>query len=66
MFVCCYLNFTKNISVDESKTTMKTDFEITNLGMMKYFIDIEVNQSEHDIFICQNNYAKGILKGLVR
>jgi len=55
MFVCCYLIFTKNISVDESKTTMKTDFEITNLGMMKYFLDIEVNQSEHDIFICQNN-----------
>ena len=41
---------------------MKTEFEIKDLGMMKYFLGIEVNQSEDDIFICQTKYAKDILK----
>jgi hypothetical protein len=30
--------------------------------MMKYFLGIEINQSEDGIFICQNKYAKDILK----
>ena len=48
--------------MDDFKTTMKTMFEMTNLGMMKYFLGIKVNQSEDGIFICQTKYAKDILK----
>jgi hypothetical protein len=65
LIVCLYVDdliFTGNISVDEFKTTMKTEFEMTDLGMMKYFLGIEVNQSEDGIFICQTKYAKDILK----
>ena len=65
LIVCLYVDdliLTRNISVDEFKKTMKTDFEMTDLGMMKYFLGIEVNQSEDGIFICQNKYAKDILK----
>ena len=30
--------------------------------MMKYFLGIEVIQSEDGIFICQSKYAKDVLK----
>jgi hypothetical protein len=63
--VCLYVDdliFTGNLSVDEFNTTMKTKFEVTHLGMMKYFPGIEVNQSKDSIFICQTKYAKDILK----
>jgi len=35
---------------------------MTDLGLMKYFLGIEVEQSEKGIFICQNKYAKELLK----
>ena len=45
------LIFTRDLSVDELKKAMKTEFEMTNLGMMKYFLGIEVTQSKDGIFI---------------
>jgi hypothetical protein len=65
LILCLYVDdliFTGNISVYEFKTVLKTEFEMTNLVMMKYFLGIEVNQSEDGIFICQNKYANDILK----
>jgi hypothetical protein len=65
LIVCLYVDdliFTRNIAVDEFKSSMKTEFEMVDLGMMKYFLGIEVKQSEDGIFICQNKYAKDILK----
>jgi len=29
-----------------------------NLGLLNYFIGIEIKQSENDVFICQEKYAK--------
>ena len=37
---------------------MKIEFEMIDLGLMKYFLGIEVEQSDNDIFICQQNYDK--------
>ncbi|XP_058009645.1 uncharacterized mitochondrial protein AtMg00810-like [Hevea brasiliensis] len=37
-------------------------FEITNLGLMSYFLGIEIKQKENEVFISQNKYAKEILK----
>jgi hypothetical protein len=65
LIVCLYVDdliFTENISIDEFKTAMKTQPEMTYLGMMKYFLGIEVNQSKDGIFICQNMYENDILK----
>ena len=51
------LIFTGDRSVDEFKEAMKTGFEMTDLGLMKYFLGIEVTQSEDGIFICLSKYA---------
>ena len=55
LIVCLYVDdliFTRDLSVDEFKKAMKTEFEMTDLEMMKYFLGIEVIQSEDGIFIC--------------
>jgi len=35
---------------------------MTNVGLMAYFLGIEVEQTDNDSFISQKKYAKGILK----
>ena len=65
MIVCLYVDdliFTGDLSVDEFKKSMKTEFEMIDLGMMKYFLGIKVNQSEDVIFIYQTKYANDVLK----
>jgi hypothetical protein len=41
---------------------MQSEFEMTDLGIMKYFLGIEVHQSANGIFFCQQKYAADILK----
>jgi len=41
---------------------MMQAFEMTDLGLMTYFLGIEIKQNENDVFICQRKYAKEILK----
>ena len=41
---------------------MKSEFEMTDLGLMMFFLGIEVQQSESGIFISQTKYASEILK----
>ena len=56
MIVCLYVDdliFTGDLSVDDFKAAMKTKFEMIDLGMMKYFLGIEVDLSDDGIFICQ-------------
>jgi hypothetical protein len=38
---------------EEFKKSMKTEFNITDLGRMKYFLGIEVLQKADGIFITQ-------------
>lgn len=40
---------------------MQKQFEMTDLGKMKFFLGIEVTQNELGIIICQSKYAKEIL-----
>jgi hypothetical protein len=65
LIVCLYVDdliFTGDLSVDDFKNAMKTKFEMNDLGLMKYFLGIEVDQSDDGIFICQTNYANEVLK----
>jgi len=41
---------------------MKMVFEMTDLGLMTYFLGMEIKQSQDEVFICQKKYAKEILK----
>ncbi|XP_028236729.1 uncharacterized protein LOC114416049 [Glycine soja] len=45
----------------EFKEDMKT-FEMTDLGLMSYFLGIEVSQRNEGIFISQKKYTEGLLK----
>jgi hypothetical protein len=48
--------------IHEFKQSMMKEFAMTDLGKMKYFLGIEVIQSEKGIFIHQQKYAAEILK----
>ena len=48
--------------IDEFKLEMMKVFEMTNLGLMTYFLGKEIKQSQDEVFICQKKYAKEILK----
>ena len=37
---------------------MEIEFEMTDFGLMKYFLGVEVEQSNNGIFICQQKYDK--------
>jgi hypothetical protein len=54
--------FTKNFGIKEFKPTMKDEFEMTDLGLMRNFMGIEVHHSKAGIFISQYKYAHEILK----
>ena len=53
--VCIYVDDminTSNLMFEYFKTIMKNEFEMTNLGLMKYFLGLEVTQTAQGIFIC--------------
>ena len=67
LIVCLYVDdliFTGNNSemISKFKRKMAAEFEMTDIGLMSYYLGIEVKQSDDGIFISQNNYAKKILK----
>jgi len=48
--------------VEQFKQEMMQAFEMTDLGLMTYFLGIEIKQSDNKVFICQKKYAKEILR----
>jgi len=48
--------------LQEFKTIMQKEFEMSDMGLMKYFLCLEVHQSKQGIFICQHKYVAYILK----
>ncbi|XP_020225084.1 uncharacterized protein LOC109806965 [Cajanus cajan] len=46
----------------EFKEDMMKTFEMTDLGLMNYFLGIEVSQKKKGIFICQKKYIEALLK----
>ncbi|XP_051141048.1 uncharacterized mitochondrial protein AtMg00810-like [Andrographis paniculata] len=47
---------------DDFKHTMMSKFEMTNLGLLKYFLRLEVIQIEDGIFVDQKKYSVDLLK----
>eukprot|EP00253_Pinus_taeda_P007060 PITA_07060 len=58
------LIFTNNDAtlIADFKVVMKSEFEMTDLGFLKYFLGIEVDQSENGVFISQVKYVEAVLK----
>jgi predicted aspartyl protease len=48
--------------IDEFKMEMTKVFEMTDLGLMTFFLGMEIKQSQDEVFICQKKYAREILK----
>nr|GEV92684.1 hypothetical protein [Tanacetum cinerariifolium] len=48
--------------IQEFKEAMTQEFKITDLGLMKFFLDFEIRQDNYRIFVSQETYAKEILK----
>ena len=44
------------------KEDMMKTFEMTDLGLMNYFLGIEVSQQKEGIFIFQKKYTKALLE----
>ncbi|PNY15444.1 retrotransposon-related protein [Trifolium pratense] len=47
--------------MDEFKSSMKKKFAMTDLGKMRFFLGVEVDQSSNGIFITQQKYATEVL-----
>ncbi|KAF2301565.1 hypothetical protein GH714_026406 [Hevea brasiliensis] len=58
------LIFTGNYSklLSEFKEAIIAQFEMTDMGLMSYFLGIEVKQTNGSIFISQGRYAQDVLK----
>ncbi|KAK2977872.1 hypothetical protein RJ640_020216 [Escallonia rubra] len=48
--------------VHEFKSKMMKRYEMNDLGLLHYFLGIEIQQTEGGIFICQKKYGETILK----
>lgn len=48
--------------LDEFKLSMKREFEMTDLGLMRFFLRVEVRQSQEGIHLCQKKYALEVLE----
>lgn len=46
----------------EFDNDMKNEFEIFMIGEMKFFLCLQITQTDKGIFICQNKYAKELFK----
>ncbi|KAL0551073.1 hypothetical protein IC582_010150 [Cucumis melo] len=47
---------------DDFKNSIKKEFEMSDMGLIHYFLGIEVNQNEGEIVISQQKYAHDLLK----
>lgn len=58
------LIFTGNCEkmINNFKESMKRNFDMTDLGKMRYFLGVEILQREEGIYICQRKFAKEVLE----
>ena len=48
--------------LEDYKEAMQTELDMTYLGVMKYFLGIEIHQSANGIFVSQQKYATDIIQ----
>jgi len=50
---------------DSFKAKMKKEFDMTDLGLISYFLGMVVHQTYDEIFLYQDNYAREMLNKFV-
>ena len=50
------------VMFNEFKTSLKNEFDVTDLGIMKFFLGVEVVQNHEGIYIHQRKYAQEVLQ----
>jgi Reverse transcriptase (RNA-dependent DNA polymerase) len=50
--------------IEEFKRAMKSEFKMIDLGLMFYFLGLEIKQGEKNIFVTQEAYAKEIFENV--
>lgn len=50
------------VLVEDFKSSMRKTFEMTDLGLLSYFLDLEVKQGHNSLFITQKKYIQDLLK----
>ena len=53
---------TSNSLMNDIKELLKSKFKMTDLGLIKWFLGIEFEQSDTGISMCQSHYLKGVLE----
>uniref|UniRef100_A0A803LHG8 Reverse transcriptase Ty1/copia-type domain-containing protein n=1 Tax=Chenopodium quinoa TaxID=63459 RepID=A0A803LHG8_CHEQI len=53
---------TNSKMIEDFKKAMMSEYEMTDLGAMKYFLGMQVKQSTGRIFLSQEKYVKDMLK----
>ncbi|KAM0011978.1 putative RNA-directed DNA polymerase [Helianthus debilis subsp. tardiflorus] len=67
IYVCLYVDdiictASSDKLILEFKEGMKNEFEMTDLGTMKQFLGLEVQQTQDGIFLSQKKYAEALLQ----
>ena len=67
LLVCLYVDdivymASSQQMVEDFRHSMMKSFEMTDLGLLHYFLGLEIKQNEVGIFFCQQNYAYNRLK----
>ena len=67
IIVCLYVDdliytSSSDLLVEEFREAMIIEFEMTSLGLLHYFLGIEVTQMNEGIFISQEKYVSNLLK----
>lgn len=66
IYVCLYVDdiictSSSEVLIAEFKAGMKQVFEMTDLGLLQYFLGLEVKQCDEGVFISQEKYAQSLL-----
>ncbi|KAJ0502796.1 putative RNA-directed DNA polymerase [Helianthus annuus] len=66
IYICLYVDdiictSSSETLIAEFKTGMKQMFEMTDLGLLQYFLGLEIKQSHEGVFVSQEKYAQSLL-----
>ncbi|GKV09408.1 hypothetical protein SLEP1_g20916 [Rubroshorea leprosula] len=67
LIICVYVDDiiytgSSNILIEEFKKNMSAEFDMSDLGLLHYFLGLQIYQTDYDIFVSQEKYALDLLK----